>query len=46
MATNYIKRLGITYDKDLIGIITAVDLINVYLKRSGSSPISHWKEIK
>ena len=46
MAANNIKRLGITCDKDLIGIITAVDLINAYQKNSGSSHISHWKEIK
>jgi len=46
MAANDIKRLGITYEKDLIGIITAVDLINTYQQSSGSSHISHWKEIK
>ena len=46
MAANNIKRLGITRDKDLIGVITAVDLINAYQKSSGSSHISHWKEIK
>ena len=46
MAANSIKRLGITHDKDLIGIITAADLINAYQKSSGSSHISHWKEIK
>ena len=46
MAANSTKRLGITYGKDLIGIITAVDLINAYQKNSDSSHISHWKEIK
>jgi len=46
MAANNIKKLGITYDKDLIGIITAIDLISAYRKSSGSSRISHWKEIK
>ena len=46
MAANNIKRLGITHDKDLIGMITAVDLIEAYQKSSGSSHISHWKEIK
>ena len=46
MAANNIKRLGITLDKDLIGVITAVDLINAYQKSSNSSHISHWKEIK
>jgi len=46
MAANDIKRLGITYDKDLIGIITAVDLINAYQKSLGFSHVSHWKEIK
>ena len=46
MAANNIKRLGITYEKDLIGIITAIDLINAYHKSSDSSYISHWNEIK
>jgi len=46
MAANDIKRLGITYDKDLIGIITAVDLINAYQKSLGFSHVSHWNEIK
>ena len=46
MAANNIKRLGITHDKRLIGMITAVDLIDAYQKSSGSSHISHWKEIQ
>ena len=46
MAANNIKRLGITYEKDLIGIITAIDLIDAYQKDSGSSHISHWDEVK
>ena len=46
MAANNVKRLGITHNKDLIGMITSIDLINAYQKSSGSSHISHWKEIK
>lgn len=46
MAANNIKRLGIIHDKDLVGMITAVDLINAYQSSSGSSHISHWEEIK
>lgn len=46
MAANNIKRLGITYEKDLIGIITAIDLIDAYQKGSRSSHISHWNEVK
>ncbi len=46
MATNNIKRLGILHDKDLVGIITVVDLINAYQSSSGASHISHWEEIK
>ena len=46
MAANTIKRLGITHNKDLVGIITAIDLINAYQKNSSSSHLSHWEEIK
>lgn len=46
MAANNIKRLGITHEKDLVGIITALDLVNAYQNSSGSSHISHWDEIK
>ena len=46
MATNDIKRLGITRGKDVIGIITALDLVNAYQHSSGSSQISHWNEVK
>ncbi len=46
MAANNTKRLGITHDKDLVGIVTAVDLIEAYQKSAGSSHISHWDEIK
>lgn len=45
MTANKIKRLGITCESNLVGVITAVDLIKAY-QSSDSSHLSHWNEIK
>ena len=40
MAANNIKRLGILHDKDLTGIVTALDLVKAYQKSSGDISVS------
>ena len=45
MASNHIKRLGITHNNNLVGVITAIYLIKAH-QSSNSSHLSHWNEIK
>lgn len=46
MAANNIKRLGLTHNENLTGMITALDLVNAYQQSSGASHVSHWDEVK